>query len=285
MRLLGSALLVSGVLLCISIVWAAIGFFMMGLGLICLLIAEERSKRFQKSAAARLDESDATRKEPRLSAARTVTPVSTEDFFPDPINHSSNSEAEWKSLVEKDQELARLVAALAPYGQKYVDELARIYLVFKDKDYLPIIIKKIVMMARKDAGTDITGELTLVSNPNAEAAATKARRLREYRARALRTAYEVVADSSVLKSRAPETTADTGSPSSSQPSNAVHAGGEGAAERQAPRSDKSNATKAANATAVETPKEAKRVVYLDTDETLADLLSDLDLKTVLKAKQ
>ena len=48
MRLIGYALLVGGALLCISIVWAAIGFFMMGLGLICLLIAQERNKRFQK---------------------------------------------------------------------------------------------------------------------------------------------------------------------------------------------------------------------------------------------
>lgn len=45
MRVLGAVLLVGGVLLCVSIVWAALGFVMMGVALICLLVAEERSKR------------------------------------------------------------------------------------------------------------------------------------------------------------------------------------------------------------------------------------------------
>jgi hypothetical protein len=40
MRLFGFVLLVAGLLLCVSIVWAALGFLMMGFGLICLLIAE-----------------------------------------------------------------------------------------------------------------------------------------------------------------------------------------------------------------------------------------------------
>ena len=45
MRVLGFVLLVGGFLLCVSIVWAAPGFFMMGAGLISLLVAEERTKR------------------------------------------------------------------------------------------------------------------------------------------------------------------------------------------------------------------------------------------------
>jgi len=45
MRVLGALLLVIGFLLCLSIVWSALGFFMMGGGLISLLVAEERSKR------------------------------------------------------------------------------------------------------------------------------------------------------------------------------------------------------------------------------------------------
>ena len=36
---------------------------------------------------------------------------------------------------------SRLVSVLAPYGQQYVDELARAYLVLNDKDYLPMIIE------------------------------------------------------------------------------------------------------------------------------------------------
>ena len=45
MRLFGFVLLIAGFLLCVSIVWAALGFLMMGFGLICLLIAERNRKR------------------------------------------------------------------------------------------------------------------------------------------------------------------------------------------------------------------------------------------------
>ena len=44
MRLLGFVLLIAGFLLCVSIVWAALGFLMMGFGLICLLIAERNQQ-------------------------------------------------------------------------------------------------------------------------------------------------------------------------------------------------------------------------------------------------
>jgi hypothetical protein len=44
MRLFGFVLLIAGFLLCVSIVWAALGFLMMGFGLICLLIAERNRK-------------------------------------------------------------------------------------------------------------------------------------------------------------------------------------------------------------------------------------------------
>lgn len=43
MRLSGWSLLVLGLLLCATIAWAAIGFFMMGFGLLALLAAEDRN--------------------------------------------------------------------------------------------------------------------------------------------------------------------------------------------------------------------------------------------------
>jgi hypothetical protein len=50
MRLFGLVLLIGGFLLCVSIVWAALGFLMMGLGLICLLIAERsRNRRISRA--------------------------------------------------------------------------------------------------------------------------------------------------------------------------------------------------------------------------------------------
>ncbi len=48
MRILGAILLISGFLLCLTIVWAAIGFLAMGVGLICLLIAERRQEQIKQ---------------------------------------------------------------------------------------------------------------------------------------------------------------------------------------------------------------------------------------------
>src|SRR5438132_10104350 len=41
----GTILLLGGFLLCVSIVWAAVGLGMIGFGLVCLLIAERRKKQ------------------------------------------------------------------------------------------------------------------------------------------------------------------------------------------------------------------------------------------------
>ena|SRR5437879_4588648 len=57
MRILGWLLLLGGLLLCVSVLWAAPGFFCMGLGLIFLQIAE-RKRRSAKSAALPYDQSE-----------------------------------------------------------------------------------------------------------------------------------------------------------------------------------------------------------------------------------
>jgi len=44
MRVAGTILLLGGFLLCVSIVWAAVGLAMIGFGLVCLLIAERPKK-------------------------------------------------------------------------------------------------------------------------------------------------------------------------------------------------------------------------------------------------
>src|SRR5438445_11397547 len=68
MRIAGWLLLVVGTLLCVSIVWATIGFLMMGLGLICLLIAEKRTKRATAVAKPprKATQPPATPREPRF---------------------------------------------------------------------------------------------------------------------------------------------------------------------------------------------------------------------------
>jgi hypothetical protein len=280
---LGSVLLIGGFLLCVSIVWAALGFFMMGLGLICLLIAEERNKRFQKLTSSRFDELH-PREEPRLSPEPAAL-VSSKDEPPNSVSYSFDHEEKWKSLVENDPDLGRLVAVLVPYGQKYVDELARAYLVLNDKDYLPMIIKKIITSARKDAGKDVTSELMVVSNPNADAVGIRNRRSQEYRAHDLRINYEVVADGSVLTNTTPRLDPDTKSPLSLQSTRNNLPGGGSAADRREPELEKADENKMADVTAREPAKEVARSVYLDAAENLADLLSSLDPKAATKAEK
>jgi hypothetical protein len=55
-------------------------------------------------------------------------------------------------LLRNDADISRLVTALAPYGQKYVDQLAAAYLASNDKDDLPMILTEIVASARRDSG-------------------------------------------------------------------------------------------------------------------------------------
>ncbi len=134
----GFILLVIGFALCLSIAWAPIGFFAMSFGLICLLIAEKRSK----ASKLRLQKSARPSKQPRP---------------PTPTGPAANTEvrqgfaderAKWRLLVDGDPELASVERVLSQYGPQYVDQLARVYLVFDNKAFLPIILKMIVESAR-----------------------------------------------------------------------------------------------------------------------------------------
>jgi hypothetical protein len=58
MRVAGAVLLIGGCLLCVWIVWAAVGFLMMGFGLICLQIAERNKARAVRLTPAHFDEID-----------------------------------------------------------------------------------------------------------------------------------------------------------------------------------------------------------------------------------
>lgn len=187
MRFSGAVLLIGGFLLCVSIVWAAIGFLMMGFGLICLLIAERRNKRLAISSGIS-GPRQALSPNPEPSLALVPADQSS-DRRSNATGPSSYDEVRWNSLVESDPDLLRLVAILTRYGQKYVDELATAYLALNDKEYLPMILKKIVTSARRDAGQDVTSELKVYSNPNASR-----RRPQVNRVRALQAVYDVVVD-------------------------------------------------------------------------------------------
>ncbi len=80
MRILGWLLLVVGLLLCVSVLWAAAGFFCMGLGLILLQIAE-RKRRRAKSAASLSDQSGPQAEQAPIPEAAwaLVSPETDED--------------------------------------------------------------------------------------------------------------------------------------------------------------------------------------------------------------
>lgn len=299
MWIAGTFLLVAGFLLCVSIAWAALGFLMMGLGLICLLIAERRKAKLAGFAASESDETEA-RQEPRpapeqniaelaepalrsdkaavrhepslyperrnaqpagsgVSPSHTADPRQEPSLFPERNNaqsvpssalrsgkselrrkrswlaetnepklavvsreqrgdrrqsgigaHSQDSE-EWLALVKSDPDIARSVAALEPFGKKYVDELARSYLALNDKDYLPVILKKIASTVKKDFGKDVASTAAIDSNPDVDLisfALSKARGLRVEQVLDARTSHDVVTERPVVTNHAPQVKPD-----------------------------------------------------------------------------
>jgi len=66
---------------------------------------------------------------------------------------------------------------LEPYGQKYVDEFAAAYLAVNHKDYLPMILRKIIASAGRDSGQNTAGDFP-DENTNPDAVAIASNRSR-----------------------------------------------------------------------------------------------------------
>ena len=188
MRLVGTVSVIAGVGLCISVVWAAIGFTVMLFGLICLLIADEKTKRARKLAASAIlkAEPSKTRASEALNfqaQAREQTPppllMSPPSALPTPndgptLISERNAEQKliWKTLCANDPDIAQGVAMLTPYGKQYVDDFAKGYLLSNDKEFL-------VATARQNFGLEAFAE------PGFET--TAARRIAEPAAQKLHT--------------------------------------------------------------------------------------------------
>jgi hypothetical protein len=148
-------LLIAGCLLCLTVVWAALGFLLMGVGLIALLAAE--AKRNRPAAAA--IETVASESPAAEITPAPLSPPSPTRGEPAPPQIPSprwapaplSDEERWRILLATDADVARLAAALAPYGQNHVDRLAAAYLQQTDRAGLPEIIDRIVEAARNDA--------------------------------------------------------------------------------------------------------------------------------------
>jgi hypothetical protein len=201
MRILGTLLLLGGFLLCISITWAAVGFLMMGFGLICLLIAERRKKPSTAAPGALPDAAVGRREPPPLqidkhaqppepveASADRIVPQQAPSSLPGPrqpkptrilrkqqLDRRRNEPdaipydlEKWHALVKSDADISRSVDALRPFGKKYVDQLAMAYLAFEEKSYLPAIVKLVANAIRKDSGRDSASAAAMESDPNTD---------------------------------------------------------------------------------------------------------------------
>jgi hypothetical protein len=172
MRIFGALLFILGFLISLSIVGAIVGVPMMMLGVICMIFGGRGRKTVINNVvsvnsppAALPSEmqpafADAApqlqRREPVLegrSRHALAPPERAYDHEPElkTINPDPYDRAKWRALVEYDSDIARVVSALSPYGQKYVDQLAAAYLALNDKKYLPMIVQKILATAKDDA--------------------------------------------------------------------------------------------------------------------------------------
>jgi hypothetical protein len=185
MRLVGTVSVIAGVGLCISVVWAAIGFTVMLFGLICLLIDDEKTKRARKLAPSAIlkAEPSKTRASETLNfqaEAREQTPPPL--LFPPPsalpaandgliLTPERNAEQKliWKTLCANDPDVAHGAAMLTPYAKQYVDDFAKGYLLSNDKEFL-------ATTARQNFGLETFAEPgfeTATARPSAEPAAQK----------------------------------------------------------------------------------------------------------------
>jgi hypothetical protein len=156
MRIAGWVLLLAGFVLCLSVAWAALGFLLMGIGLVSLQVAERKQRKAEKASAVAVIDA---RPEPATTLAEVPAaqdaPVAPEPPplpAPETPLHADGSVYDreaWRRLVESDPDLARLAAVLADYGQHHVDEFAGSYLAKPDKSRLAAIVNEIVAKAAR----------------------------------------------------------------------------------------------------------------------------------------
>jgi len=127
----------------------------------------------------------------------------------------SYDKQKWHALLSSDADISRLAKVLEPYGQNYVDEFAAAYLALNDKDYLPMILRKIIASARRDSGQNIASDShDENTDPDPVAIAfNKTRRID--RVREIRTGY---AEKSASVDNAPRIDAGPEKEHASQPS-------------------------------------------------------------------
>ena len=160
MRVAGWILLIAGALLCVTLVWATVGFLLMGVGLLSLLVAENRRRRVSVTTLGRAPADE------RMAQPPVPEPVVSHEP-PKPISPPAVSydRQAWRQLVESDVDLARITFVLADYGQQYVDDLAGEYQADVDKQRLPAIVEGIIGRASESVAPRGNGRLVDDARP------------------------------------------------------------------------------------------------------------------------
>ena len=136
-------------MLCVSVAWAALGFLLMGVGLISLQVAERNRNRAKLALASRAERLAAPPEIPLSPFDTAQVPAGADVPRPDRAASTYDTEA-WRRLVESDQDLLRVTSLLQAYGQSYADELARTYLADGDPHHLPAIVDAIIRKAKRN---------------------------------------------------------------------------------------------------------------------------------------
>ena len=142
--------------MCATVAWAALGFLLMGVGLISLLVAERSRRRAHVAVTAPAGLNLALtgpglqppKFEPVVSPDTAPPRQPRRVAWPSKSNGAPYDKEAWRQLVERDPDIAQLTNVLADYGPQYVDELAISYLAAPDKSRLGAIVDGIIARAR-----------------------------------------------------------------------------------------------------------------------------------------
>jgi hypothetical protein len=175
MRIFGIILIVLGLLICLTIIGIPFGLFLMFIGTLCAVFGGRHRTTItnvvQVSSMPGVQMAQVPQDDDYRDAPRVIEPPRPEPRLinsPRPsssgvadwrtIDHSASAQDsgyaydrnKWNALVEYDADIRRIVDGLEPYGPKYIDQFAAAYLALNDKEYLPMIVKKILETARQE---------------------------------------------------------------------------------------------------------------------------------------
>jgi hypothetical protein len=171
MRIFGAIIFLFGFFLLFTIFLIPLGIILMIIGMVLMVVGGGRRKvvinnvvsvNTPPAALPRDMQRDFVDTQPRPQRREPILEQRERYALPSPapeyrepelrtINPEPYDRAKWRALVEYDPDISRVVSALSPYGQKYIDQLATGYLALNDKDYLPMIVQKILATAKEDA--------------------------------------------------------------------------------------------------------------------------------------